>query len=161
MSSKRGRAQAHDIVEKTEAAEQAEAEGAIATKDPEAGEKADGEVVPIYVVKPHGAIYWERGGELRGKEGYAVRGDDPFIQWYFREDLPDMVPAMLVRDDTAVPEPPSSWPQHYRMQAGPEFMTKLEKQSMAASRKRKREEAKAAAAKAQNILDEIPEQDEL
>jgi len=156
MTRKRGRAQAHEIVEKTE-----QAQAGVVTEEPQAETKADGEVVPIYVVKKHGAIYWERGGELRGTEGYAVRGDDPFIQYYFREDQPGMVPAMLVRDDTATPDPPSNWPQHYRKKAGPAFMTALEKQSMAAARERKLKEAAEAKANAEKILGEIPEQDEL
>lgn len=85
-------------------------------------EEYDERLEGIYVVKEGGAIHWP-DRKLRGTEGYVVRGDDPFMKQYFKGIG---IPAMLIRDDDAIPVPASEWPNQYRAQAGRKYLTKAE-----------------------------------
>lgn len=110
----------------------------------------------IYVVKEGGAIYWPNG-KLRGLAGYVVRGDDPFMGRYFRSRG---TPAMLVRDDNAIPVSPMEWPTQYRRLAGEEYRTKFEIAEAEALAEVAEKKAQDQAAIETRVASEIPPPDE-
>ena len=109
----------------------------------------------VWVVREDRVIFWPNG-DLRGEAGYAVTGDDPYMDRYWRNG----VPAMLERNDDATPNPPSEWPPRWRREAGDEFLTAAEQRAAADAERVAAEAKKKKGEQEKRIKSEISKPDE-